>query len=703
MATNLNIQQTYLPDAFGINDSGEQAGSFGSGFAATSTAGIVYGVGKVVTLPTLGGLESDAMAVNNSGEVVGDSQAPDGSIHAVLWKNGILTDLSEGWFFSSADAVNNGGDIAGTSSALTGSFQAELWVGGGKALSLGDLGGGSSNAYGLNSSDQVVGKSSTQHSASHAFLWQKGVMADLGTLGGPTSEAVSINDSGAAVGEATTGQDVDHAVLWQAGHIRDLGTLGGATSSAAGIDSAGQVVGVSTLQSGSSHAFVWENGVMIDLNTLLAPGSGWVLEYATAISTGGQVCGFGTYNGGYADFVLTLPSSGITQSVQAALQSNQAGNLGSSVYIGDTSQNISKNIDSLQSLSAAGTVKAIGFSDASEPVVNITYSQLTADSAAIKLFSGAYDLVVSGVTASQAVSVASAASVGSVEVSDSSANVSANLGNLQPLAQSGKLAGISLSDAGIPSLSITASELGNDAAAIKAISGNFTLSVTAPTAGGTVAGASNALGNTMSFAGSSSQFTVTPSGDGVHFTVSGGGVSDTLSDFQALQFSDTTLIVTRAPGAAAVPTSGNIAELYGAVFGRLPDVPGLTYYENSLASNPGLSLTTFAQQFLASPEYQNNSAHVYAQNSSGDTQFITDLYSNLLRRTPASGDAAWYEANVIAPITKGLTSGTNAYTAALNLAHAYVVTDFSQSAEFLNDVQVTSQKPASAQHWLVLI
>jgi hypothetical protein len=36
-------------------------------------------------------------------------------------------------------------------------------------------------------------------------------------------------------------------------------------------------------------------------------------------------------------------------------------------------------------------------------------------------------------------------------------------------------------------------------------------------------------------------------------------------------------------------------------------------------------------------------------------------------------------------------------------AHAALLVDFSNSAEFVSDVQVTATNPASAQHWLVLI
>ena len=150
-------------------------------------------------------------------------------------------------------------------------------------------------------------------------------------------------------------------------------------------------------------------------------------------------------------------------------------------------------------------------------------------------------------------------------------------------------------------------------------------------------------------------------------------------------------------------TTGNVTELYGAVFGHQPSAAGLAYYLNIATANPTLPITVYAQWFLASPEYTGNTAHNYAANSTGDIQFINDCFQNLLHRSPLTADVTWYQNNVIAPFLVGQTPGTAAYNAALTLAHAYLITDFSASAEFLNDVQVTATNPASTAHWLVLI
>src|SRR6201999_2402168 len=130
------------------------------------------------------------------------------------------------------------------------------------------------------------------------------------------------------------------------------------------------------------------------------------------------------------------------------------------------------------------------------------------------------------------------------------------------------------------------------------------------------------------------------------------------------------------PNTNGAVNSGNITDLYAAVFAREPDLPGLAYYENALKTAPSTPITTFALQFLQSPEYTNNPAHDYAQNSAGDAQFVTDTYNNLLHRGPETGAVAWYQANVINPILGTATPGTAAYTQAELAAHAAVLADF---------------------------
>ncbi len=126
---------------------------------------------------------------------------------------------------------------------------------------LGTLPGGAfSTAYGINSHGDVVGEATTASGASHAFLFDDGVMTDLGTLPlaapfEPFSQARAINDRGQVVGNSNTGSGArSHAFLFDDGVMVDLGPFpGGIFEIARGINDRGQIVGGLTTAS-ASHA-----------------------------------------------------------------------------------------------------------------------------------------------------------------------------------------------------------------------------------------------------------------------------------------------------------------------------------------------------------------------------------------------------------------------------------------------------------------
>jgi probable HAF family extracellular repeat protein len=175
---------------------------------------------------------------------------------------------------------------------------------------LGTLGGSISWAYAINAAEQVIGWSRTAEEAVHGFLWQQGKMIDLGTLGGSWSEARGINSIGQVVGMATTPDSAPHAVLWHGSTTRDLGVLGGTGSDASAINMSGQIVGHAMYPVPDSEmldyrAFLWQKGKMADLNDLIAPDSDWELTYAGAINDVGQIVGVGRHLGRVSGFLLT--------------------------------------------------------------------------------------------------------------------------------------------------------------------------------------------------------------------------------------------------------------------------------------------------------------------------------------------------------------------------------------------------------------
>jgi len=405
----------------------------------------------------------------------------------------------------------------------------------------------------------------------------------------------------------------------------------------------------------------------------------------------------------------------------------------SSITVSDMASVISFEMSSLAPLVTSGKITSITVTDGG--TLGFSYKNWVADASVVAELHGNYGLSIYNDTAAQALSLSGQANLKSLGISDTAANVLSNLSAISTLSQkytvytnisdtaaniatnidalqapiqSGQVGWITLTDTGIPTLSITAAQLTNDSWVLRDIIGSFGLSIDASAANLTIQGYHQYLGtisDTVVFSGSASEYQITPlsNGQGVTVTDTGTGRTsvDTLTGIDALKFSDTTVIIAHTPSTTTA-TSGNITELYGAVFGRLPDAAGLAYYQAQQANHPSETLTNFATSFLQSPEYTNNAAHKYAQNTAGETQFITDMYNNLLHRAPESGAIPYY-LNLITQLTQGAATGTTAYTSADLNAHATLLVDFSNSGEFLNNVQVTAQHPADANHWLVLI
>lgn len=158
--------------------------------------------------------------------------------------------------------------------------------------------------------------------------------------------------------------------------------------------------------------------------------------------------------------------------------------------------------------------------------------------------------------------------------------------------------------------------------------------------------------DTVVFVGQRSAYTITRTGTG--FTVkdnTGGEGTDMLVDVERLQFAD-------AKVAIDIAGSGGMAyRLYQAAFGRTPDQGGLGFQMRELDS--GLNIAQVAANFIASPEFSAT------YGSLNDTQFVNQLYQNVLHRGADAGGLAFHTGN--------LATGAN--------TRANVLVGFSESPE----------------------
>jgi probable HAF family extracellular repeat protein len=228
---------------------------------------------------------SEAFAINEKGQIVGRSSEnaappsnppgpPISSGRAFLYQDGEMKDLgalpndslpekkdpySEAW------AINDRGQVVGESGTNEDQGQAFLYSDD-SMTGLGTLPGQPySEAFGINNSGQIVGWSYSSRTAvqGRAFIYRDGKMEDLGTLPGDTySMARAIDEHGRVVGQsrAASGTIPNRAFLWEDGVMRDLNTLVTAGPQmrlldAYAISESGKIVG-SALKDGQVRAFL---------------------------------------------------------------------------------------------------------------------------------------------------------------------------------------------------------------------------------------------------------------------------------------------------------------------------------------------------------------------------------------------------------------------------------------------------------------
>jgi uncharacterized membrane protein len=182
--------------------------------------------------------------------LTGSILGPPSNLRNTFWRDGTVTDLATGFFFSE---VNDRGQLAGrvdltpTPVERPGPWHPAVWEGGEVTVLPAEPGSELGYANHLNDRGQAAGQydDPTGTVTTHV-LWDGGEVVDIGAaVGGATTSIVELSKTGQVLVEGTTAEGTPYGAVWDGGEVTFLpaGDEPGGAVDVSLLNDRGQVVG----------------------------------------------------------------------------------------------------------------------------------------------------------------------------------------------------------------------------------------------------------------------------------------------------------------------------------------------------------------------------------------------------------------------------------------------------------------------------
>jgi len=269
-----------------VNNAGLVAGTSANGTSdpysmfgyGTQTRAVTWKNGMIKDLGTLGGPDAVPFDINDAGQIAGFSYTNDSpnpvttpcgknipTVDPFFWDGTKMINLGTfGGTCGIPNALNNKGQVVGQSDYKNENiFHPFFWTSPGPMQDLGTLGGSYGSATWINDASEVVGYAALHDQFNHAFLWKPGQkkVKDLGILKGDRCDAAwAINSKTQVIGDSGDCFTQSRPFLWESGAIYDLSTAFPSNysqwSEAVFINDHGEIAGNVILQNGDMHAYL---------------------------------------------------------------------------------------------------------------------------------------------------------------------------------------------------------------------------------------------------------------------------------------------------------------------------------------------------------------------------------------------------------------------------------------------------------------